>query len=274
VYQVCTKCGNFNNEYATECYACRAPLQQVEEPEPVGVPAVEPDWRREVAERLESYRARQRAMRPNAEQEPLRFAGEEAEPAADDHAPTRTSRQESRQTGIVVEEGHPRLGFDIFDDARAHLRADVVPVAEVRRRALAGLLDGLFLLLAYAAFLAIFRATGGEFPLGKVGSAIYAVTFFLFYAQYFVLFTLLGGATPGMRLRGLYPVAFDGSPPTRRQLAWRSFGYLLSAATLLLGFLWALWDEDGLTWQDLISETYLTTGALRESPSEHAAALH
>src|ERR1700677_3790041 len=37
----------------------------------------------------------------------------------------------------------------------------------------------------------------------------------------------------------------------------RSFGYVLSGATLL-GFFWALWDEDRFTWQDRISQTYIT----------------
>jgi hypothetical protein len=26
----------------------------------------------------------------------------------------------------------------------------------------------------------------------------------------------------------------------------------------MLGFLWALWDEDRFTWQDRISQTYIT----------------
>jgi hypothetical protein len=29
----------------------------------------------------------------------------------------------------------------------------------------------------------------------------------------------------------------------------------------MLGFLWSLWDEDHLTWQDRISQTYLTQAA-------------
>jgi hypothetical protein len=33
---------------------------------------------------------------------------------------------------------------------------------------------------------------------------------------------------------------------------------LLSGATLMLGFVWALWDEDHFTWQDRISQTYIT----------------
>ena len=61
-----------------------------------------------------------------------------------------------------------------------------------------------------------------------------------------------------MQLRGLTIVRLDGTLPDTRQLLWRSFGYLLSGATLMLGFLWALWDEDRFTWQDRISQTYLT----------------
>ncbi len=33
---------------------------------------------------------------------------------------------------------------------------------------------------------------------------------------------------------------------------------MISAGVCFLGFLWALWDEDHLCWQDRISQTYLT----------------
>ncbi|MGB7436471.1 MAG: hypothetical protein WBW49_13745, partial [Candidatus Acidiferrum sp.] len=42
-----------------------------------------------------------------------------------------------------------------------------------------------------------------------------------------------------------------------RQYMLRAIGYLLSAGTCFLGFLWVLWDEDGLTWHDRLSKTYL-----------------
>ena len=96
---------------------------------------------------------------------------------------------------------------------------------------------------------------------------VYAANLYLVYAQYFALFTVLGGATPGMLLRGLRVVSFDGTTPTPRQMFWRSFGYVLSGGTVMLGFLWALWDEDHLTWQDRISQTYLTL-AERLGPSD------
>ena len=88
--------------------------------------------------------------------------------------------------------------------------------------------------------------------------AVAGATFALFYAQYFALFTVFGGSTPGMMLRGLRVVSFDGGIPTSRQMVWRSFGYLISAGMCFLGFVWALWDDDQLCWQDRISQTYLT----------------
>jgi uncharacterized RDD family membrane protein YckC len=97
---------------------------------------------------------------------------------------------------------------------------------------------------------------------------VYVATFYLFYAQYFVLFTTFAGATPGMQICGLTIVRLDGSLPDTRQLLWRSFGYVLSGATMMLGFLWSLWDEDRFTWQDRISQTYITAATPVMEPSE------
>jgi uncharacterized RDD family membrane protein YckC len=106
--------------------------------------------------------------------------------------------------------------------------------------------------------LALFWALGGHIGFNKLDGVVTAITFMLFYAQYFALFTLFGGSTPGMMLSRIRVVSFDGNVPTSRQMVWRSFGYLVSAGTCFLGFLWALWDEDRLCWQDRISDTYPT----------------
>ena len=138
-------------------------------------------------------------------------------------------------------------------------------LAERRR---AGGLDLLFLVLTYAGFLGLFRSLGGQLVLEKVDAIVYLATFYLFYAQYFFLFTTFAGATPGMQICGLTIVRLDGSLPDTRQLLWRSFGYLLSGATMMLGFLWSLWDEDRFTWQDRISQTYVTAATPVTEPSE------
>ncbi len=151
----------------------------------------------------------------------------------------------------------PELDFSARPDDRAHPLTALVPVAGLAERRKAALLDGLFLALTYAGFLGLFRSLGGQLVLEKVDAVVYLATFFLFYAQYFFLFTTFAGATPGMQLRCLTIVRLDGSLPETRQLLWRSFGYVISGATVL-GFIWSLWDEDHFTWQDRISQTYIT----------------
>ena len=138
-------------------------------------------------------------------------------------------------------------------DSPAH---SVAPLVERRR---AGALDVAFLLGAYAAFLTLFCGFGGRFAFTRLDALVQLATLGLLYAQYVALFTYFAGATPGMTLRGLRVVSLDGLEPSPRQLLWRSFGYLVSAGTMMLGFVWALWDEDQLSWHDRISQTCITT---------------
>jgi uncharacterized RDD family membrane protein YckC len=145
------------------------------------------------------------------------------------------------------------------------------PVASLADRRIAGVLDAVVLLFTFGGILALFCALGGRFMLTRVDAAIAVATLGVFYAQYFMLFTVFGGSTPGMMLRGLRVVSFDGDMPTPRQMLWRSFGYLISAGTFMLGYLWALWDEDHLCWQDRISQTYLTPVSPAESPLGQSA---
>jgi uncharacterized RDD family membrane protein YckC len=151
--------------------------------------------------------------------------------------------------------GAPRAGAGAAESHGAPL---LRPVASLSERRLAGMLDAAFLLFTFGGILALFSALGGRFTLTRLDAAIAVAALGMFYAQYFTLFTVFGGSTPGMMLRNLRVVSFDGDTPTPRQMLWRSFGYLISAGTFMLGFLWALWDEDHLCWQDRISQTYLT----------------
>jgi len=132
------------------------------------------------------------------------------------------------------------------------------PVASIDDRRLAGLIDLFCLLFAYGGFLMLFSSLGGQFTLNKLSAVVYVAAFAIVYLQYFALFTIFGGTTPGMIMRGLQVVGFSGEPPTPRQMLLRTAGYVLSAGTFFLGFLWAMWDEDELTWHDRFSRTYLS----------------
>lgn len=131
-------------------------------------------------------------------------------------------------------------------------------VASFDDRRLAGLIDFFCLAFAYGGFLGLFGSLGGHFTLSKLSAAVCVATFAVVYMQYFALFTIFGGTTPGMMMRGLQVVSFSGDMPTPRQMILRSVGYMLSAGTFFLGFLWAMWDSDELTWHDHLSRTYLS----------------
>lgn len=143
----------------------------------------------------------------------------------------------------------------------AHPQTALVPVASLHERQRAAAIDAIFLIFTCAGFLGLFRSLGGQIVSAKADFLVCLIAAYLFYGLYVSLFTTLAGATPGMQIRNLTIVRLDGSLPDTRLLLWRSFGYLLSAATLMLGFVWALWDEDRFTWQDRISQTYITAAA-------------
>lgn len=154
-------------------------------------------------------------------------------------------------------------------DGQAGARASSIasplfPIASLGERATAAIVDAIFLLFSYGGFLALFGSLGGQFSFSKLSAVVYLSAFALFYLQYFALFTVFGGTTPGMMLRGLQVVSLTGldgleadGRPSPRQLLLRSLGYVLSAGTFFLGFVWACWDEDHLTWHDRVSRTYL-----------------
>jgi len=151
----------------------------------------------------------------------------------------------------------PEFDFESRSYERGCPQTALVPVASLDERRRAGLFDALFITLASIGFIGLFRLLGGQIALGRVDALVCVVIVYLFYASYFLLFTVIAGATPGMQRMHLAVVRLDGSLPDTRELLWRGFGYLISGATLL-GFFWAVWDEEQFTWQDRISQTYLT----------------
>lgn len=250
-------------------------------------PDDEPEWRREVARRLEDYRARRRRLNPDEPQSDLPFREEVSleeygeqpyEIPMERPRASRATYRSKRETERVEINVQPELDFSSSADDRAHPQSPLVPVAGVAARRWAGVIDFLFLGFTCAGFFGLFRSLGGEMLLDKIDALVYASVAFLFYCLYFFLFTTFAGATPGMQLRALTIVRLDGTLPETRQLLWRSFGYVLSGATLMLGFFWALWDEDHFTWQDRISHTYVTAAtpvdaAAPLAPSPHSGTL-
>jgi len=178
------------------------------------------------------------------------------------YAPPDDKRDGRMVIDVSVPPGTEPEGDAQFEEGHSQ-HYGLYPVASLEDRRMAALIDGACLLFAYGGFLALFSSLGGQFTLSKLTAAVYGMTFAIVYLQYFALFTVFGGTTPGMMFRGLQVASFNGAPPAPRQLLLRSLGYVLSACACFTGFLWAWWDEDALTWHDRISRTYLSSPATR-----------
>jgi uncharacterized RDD family membrane protein YckC len=259
------------------------------------------NWRHELANRVESYRTRRSRVVSDSAQAHLPFTeqisslSEVALQSAEAvHAPLRPEDDDfsftiaiGRCSGSKAAEDSQFL-IDLTAPANDLPQADMCvqpltqrenanmyPVAPMEERRLAALIDAACLLFACGGFLALFGSLGGHFTLSKLSATVYSIAFAIVYLQYFSLFTVFGGTTPGMMLRGLQVVNFSGEQPAPRQLLLRATGYLLSAGTLFLGFVWAMWDEDSLTWHDRLSHTYLSSGdTLADAQMPGTAPLH
>jgi len=263
VIQVCSQCGAVSNENLEVCPFCESRFASSEVSLAAASPqraAEEPEWRREVARRLEVYRSRRPHTNSTA-QSHLPFAAEKPPVITTAVAPRTIARLRPTQH-VEIHVAQPQLDFSVVENYRLQPAVASVPPAELATRRLAGILDAIVISAVFLVFFALFRSLGGKLAFTKVDFAVYATIFLLMYLLYFSLFTLFSGATPGMQMRGLSLVALDGNFPENSQLLWRAFGYLLSGGALLLGFLWALWDEDHLTWHDRISKTYITSASL------------
>jgi uncharacterized RDD family membrane protein YckC len=125
------------------------------------------------------------------------------------------------------------------------------------RRFLAGLADALVLLVGASLFALIFWRAGGHLRLEPLNLGVLAFIAGFFILVYFGLFTALTSSTPGLLWMECEIRNLEGAHPNSHESFLRAFGYLVSIAALLLGFLWALLDSEGLTWHDRMSGTFI-----------------
>ena len=92
----------------------------------------------------------------------------------------------------------------------------------------------------------------------------------IFFVSYHYLFTALGGRTLGMEYEQLQVVNFEGQPISVEESRLRTLGYLISLGCFGLGYLWAVFDPDRLTWHDKISKTLIVEKETHPSASPEA----
>lgn len=148
----------------------------------------------------------------------------------------------SRQLGMQVE-------AVIYCDA---------PVALASHRVIAAAFDATMVMLGAGLFWGIFLLSGAPVGFTRQTAPFFLGVVAVLALFYRFLWCVADGDTPGMRAAGLRLVDFDGRPPDREQRGMRQVAALLSVLSAGLGLVWALVDEESLTWHDHISKTFPT----------------
>ncbi len=135
------------------------------------------------------------------------------------------------------------------------------PVALPEHRAIAAFLDFSMMTIALCLLLLplVFTQAGDLLTLETLPIVLSAALCVGF--AYKMLWVLLDTDSPGMRWSSVRVLNFDGQKPTREQRMARLFAGALSFLAAGLGLIWALADEESLTWHDHISKTFVSTGA-------------
>jgi uncharacterized RDD family membrane protein YckC len=127
------------------------------------------------------------------------------------------------------------------------------PVATPTHRFIASSMDLAMILLGFGVFVTVCELSGGAF-----GASFTLISMF-----YGLIWAIAGRETAGMRWTDLQLITFDGFPVDGRSRASRVASTWLSFCSGGLGVLWAVADEENLTWHDHISKTFPT---IREEP--------
>jgi uncharacterized RDD family membrane protein YckC len=172
-------------------------------------------------------------------------------------------RTASRRRGVAEGQGsldfmppQPAAPRTLTTTVEAVVSCDM-PVATAPHRAVAAALDWTMALIGYGLFLAVYFSMGGVFTWNRLNLMVFGSTLLLVGFTYGLTWALLGADSAGMRWMGLRLITFEGFPLERKQRLLRFAGSCLSFCTVI-GQLWGLWDEECLTWQDHMSETFPT----------------
>jgi uncharacterized RDD family membrane protein YckC len=171
------------------------------------------------------------------------------------------ARREAQAVSVAVAaERAAQQPLDLRAPAPRHKSAvtEDIPVAVTGARLEAAVVDALLLSGGIAAAATTFYLMGGRVALSTgslvpCGVAAAAVAVF-----YHLFFSVLGAESAGMRSMGLRTLTFDGHEPTWHQRVARFVLSLFSVGAVGIGVLWALIDDEGLTWHDHITGTYPT----------------
>jgi uncharacterized RDD family membrane protein YckC len=166
------------------------------------------------------------------------------------------------QTSLDFVPAAPSVQRTLKTDVPAQIYCEQ-PVATPTHRFIASAMDAAMILLGFGIFVAACELSGGAFGAGRMFWIMLASSFTLISMFYGLIWAIAGRETAGMHWTDLQLITFDGFPVDGRSRASRVASTWLSFCSGGLGLLWAVADEENLTWHDHISKTFPT---VREVP--------
>ena len=236
-------------------------------------PLPEPEWKKELQDRLSGYRDRTGALPPlrqTARQKeslppPKREAAELLDRLpSQDVKPLplpRSAATENAQQSEVLDDPPPIVDLRPGGTVEGQQGNPGRP-APLSVRAIAGAMDLGVALLATGLFAGAVHLVEEVALSPEETIRVISIAFVLNLTFYLLCFLLFAGRTAGMSWLGLSVLNLDGEPPAASQRRSRAFGTLLSLAALGIGFVWAAADEQGLTWHDRMSKTFVAQDEL------------
>jgi uncharacterized RDD family membrane protein YckC len=166
--------------------------------------------------------------------------------------------QGARWSGMELEE-EPAKSIGKLREETA-TAAPALHLAPFGLRAMAAVVDGALILGVFLAVALAVTTQMKSLPSKQQIELGSAVALLVLGGVYQILFFTLAQSTPGMKYAHISLCTFDDENPTRAQLRSRMVALLLSLLPLGLGVLWAIFDEDHLSWHDRLSATYQRQG--------------
>ena len=175
------------------------------------------------------------------------------------HTPGRSTVEQARLDFIPPPPSKTRK---LKTDVDAQIFCDQ-PVATTTHRFVAAAIDGAMIFIAFGVIVLAVELMGASFGEGKQFWMTLGATFTLVSMFYGLIWAIAGRETAGMHFTDLRLITFDGFPVDGRSRALRFASTWLSFCSAGLGLVWAVADEENLTWHDHISKTFPT---IREVP--------
>ncbi|MFL6299239.1 MAG: RDD family protein [Terriglobales bacterium] len=141
--------------------------------------------------------------------------------------------------------------FDLLEDDVA------LSLAPVFDRAIAGAIDAVVANAATLMFMGVFTVLAKPAMERSSLLVLSTVVGVFTWTLYQYIFLVHRGQSLGMQFAQLEICTFDGERAWRTERRRRVWGLALSCASMGLGFVWALMDEDRLGWHDRITRSCL-----------------